>query len=179
MSAFQFSRYNFFHTHLVTYMNMIDFSWYLIPQPTPAPTTAQPTNAPTTAQPTLPPTPAPTNEVRSYLLYIYIDFTLFNLANCWLIYDWLLFDDTADTCTDHSPADSNSITTSRNMLWWHWILFSNWYEPMWLCSQTTYSPQGWWKQTYQTQAGSELPLQSKEAAQKDTFSHWSTNTASY
>ena len=52
---------------------------------TPGPTTAQPTNAPTTeptAQPTLPPTPAPTNEVRSYLLYIYIDFTLFNLANC-------------------------------------------------------------------------------------------------
>ena len=59
---------------------------FLIPQPTPAPTTAQPTNAPTTAQPTnapttaqptnapttaqptanptLPPTPAPTNEVR-------------------------------------------------------------------------------------------------------------------
>ena len=70
---------------------------FLIPQPTPGPSTAQPTNAPTTTQPTnppttaqptanptLPPTPAPTNEVRRYLfIYIYmINFTLFNVANC-------------------------------------------------------------------------------------------------
>ena len=46
------------------------------PQPTNAPFTAHPTNAPTTAgptaNPTLPPTPAPTNEVRRYVLYIYL-----------------------------------------------------------------------------------------------------------
>ena len=145
-------------------------------QPSNAPTsqpsnfpTQKPTFNPTSASPTAQPTNAPTTEVRIFHC-LDVSVQIVDSNN-----NLLLFDNTADTCSNHSSANPS---TSWPMLWWHWILFDNRHDPMQLHWQTSYFTQGWWKRSL-LQAGSGLPLKSKKARQTDPFSGWPTFPSSY